>query len=180
MAEPLRPAATKLYGRENWVLIPTVADINAITAAEWNAASALDVTRIMFASTGKPTQTTNRVQAERRLGDERQGEFIGTSVVTGGEMLYAFADQEAAASDGKKLYEMIPAGTQAVLANRRGVLRATTAAAGQFYNAYGVEFGPSFPADAGDGESAESAMTVSFAIPDPDRIAINKAIVAGA
>lgn len=176
MAEPLRPAPTKLYGRDNWVLIPTVADINAITATEWNAASSLDITRILFDTTSKPTQSTNRVTAARRLGDTRLGEFIGTSTVTGGDMVYAFAAQGAAMSDGKKLYEKIPEGTTAVLANRRGLGRATNAAAGQFYNAYGVEFGPSFPADAGDGEAAESAMTVAFAIPDPDRVAINKAL----
>lgn len=176
MVEPIRPAPTKVYGRDNWVLIPSVADINAITALEWAAASSLDITRIIFANSGKPTQSTNRVQAERRYGDTRQGEFVGTSTITGGDMLYAFGDQEAALSDGKKLYEKIPEGTTAVLANRRGVPRATDAAAGQFYNAYGVEFGPSFPADAGEGESAESAMTVTFAIPDPDQVAINKVI----
>jgi hypothetical protein len=174
MAEPYRPGATKTYGRENWVLIPTVADINAITPTEWNAASSIDVTRVLFASTGKPTQTTNRVTAERRLGDTKQYEFIGTSTVTGGDMLYAFADQEAAASDGKKLYEALPEGTSMVLAQRRGLTRATTAATGQFYNAYPVEFGPSFPADAGDGEAAESAMTCAFAVTDEP--AINKAL----
>jgi hypothetical protein len=176
MVEPLRPAPTKLRGRDNWVLIPTVADINAITAAEW--AAGFDITRVIFRSSGKPAQTTNRVTAEARYGDTRLGEFIGESNVTGGDILYAFADQAAAGSDGKKLYEEIPEGTTAVLANRRGVGRAVDAATGQFYNAYGVEFGPSFPADAGEGESAESAMSATFAIPDPDQVAINKAIVA--
>lgn len=176
MAEPLRPAPTKLYGRENWVFVPSVASINAITAVEVNAASAIDITRIVFASTGTPTQSTNRVTAERRLGDTRLGEFIGTSTVTGGEMLYAFADQGAALSDGKKFFEKIPEGTTGFLVNRRGVGRATAPAAGQFYHAYGVEFGPSFPAVAGDGESSEAAMSVSFAIPDPDAVAINKAL----
>tara|TARA_R100000655_G_scaffold109699_1_gene165025 strand:+ start:7936 stop:8472 length:537 start_codon:yes stop_codon:yes gene_type:complete len=177
MAEPYRPGATKTYGRENWVLIPSVNDINAITATEWNAASSIDVTRVLFASTGKPSQATNRVTAERRLGDTKQYEFIGTSNVTGGDMLYAFADQEAAASDGKKLYEALPENTTSVLAQRRGIPRATTAAAGQFYHAYPVEFGPSFPADAGEGESAETAMSCAFAVTGEP--AINKAIVAG-
>ena len=174
MAEPLRPAATPLYGRDNWVIIPTVADINAITATEWNAASSLDVTRILFASTGKPQQTTNRVTAERRLGDTQVYEYLGISTVTGGDMTYAFNDQGAALSDGKKMFEKIPEGTTAVLANRRGVPRATTAAAGQFYNAYPVQFGPSFPAQAGDGETSESAMTAAFAVTGPP--AINKAL----
>lgn len=176
MAEPLRPGSTKTFGKENWILVLTYADINALTAAEINAASALDITRIVFADTGKPTQTTNRVAANRRLGDDRVGEFIGTSNVTGGDMIYAFGDQAAAASDPKKLYEKIPAGTTAALVNRRGVLRATTPAAGQFYHAYAVEFGPSFPVPEGDGESAEAAMTCAFAIPDPDKVAINKVI----
>lgn len=174
MAEPLRPPSTKTYGRENWVLIPDVEDITAITAAEW--AAGFDITRVLFASTGKPAQSTNRVTAERRFGDTKSYEAIGISSVTGGDLLYAFADQAAAGSDGKKLFEMIPEGSTAVLANRRGVARATAGAAGQFYNAYPVQFGPSFPADAGDAESAESAMTAAFAVTDEP--AINKVIVA--
>jgi hypothetical protein len=177
MVEPIRPNPTKKFGRENWIIVLTYANINALTAAEINAASALDVSRIVFADSGRPTQTTNRVQAERRLGDDRQGEFIGVSTVTGGTMTYAFGAQDAALSDGKKLYEKIPAGTTAALVERVGVTRATTPAAGQFYNAYAVEFGPSFPATVGQGESAESAMTAEFAIPNPDLVAINKAIV---
>lgn len=176
MAEPLRPDPTKLYGRENWIFVPTLADKRAPVLTEVTAASGLDVTRIVFASTGKPSQTTNRPTAARRLGDTRAYEFIGESNVTGGDMTYAFADQAAAASAGKKLYELIPEGTTGYLVQRKGVARATAPAAGQFVNVYPVEFGPSFPADEGDGESAESAMTCAFAITsDP---AINVAIAA--
>lgn len=164
MAEPLRPAPTKTFGRENWIFVPTIASTSAPTAVEVTAASALDITRIAFASTGKPAQSTTRATAERRLGDTKTYEFIGTSTVTGGDMLYAFADQAAAAADGKKLYEKIPEGTSGYLVQRKGVARATAPTAGQFVNVYPVEFGPSFPADAGDGESAESAMVAAFAV----------------
>lgn len=174
MPEPLRPNASKLYGRENWVLIPTVADIDAITAAEWNAASSFDISRVIFATTGKPTQSTNRVTTERRLGDTKTYERIGTSNVTGGDMLYAHDDQAAAASDGKKMFETIPEGSTFILAQRRGIPRAAAAVAGQFYHAYPVEFGPSFPAEAGDSEAAEGAMTTAFAVYGEP--AINKAI----
>ena len=176
MAEPLRPNPTKVHGRENWIFVPTVASVTAPTVAEVNTASGLDITRIVFASTGKPSQSTNRVTAERRLGDTKSYEFIGTSNVTGGDMLYAFADQAVAGTDGKKFYELIPEGTTGFLIQRRGVGRATTPAAGQFVNVYPVEFGPSFPADAGSDETAESAMTCAFAVTsDP---AINKAVAA--
>lgn len=173
MAEPLRPASTKVYGRDNWVLL-SAADINAITAAEWNAASSLDITLIAFATTGKPSQTTNRVARERRLGDTKVYEQIGTSNVVGGTLTYAFGAQAAAMSDAKKLFEKIPEGATFILANRRGLPRATAATSGQFYNAYPVEFGPSFPADAGQDESAESAMAAEFAVTGEP--AINKAI----
>lgn len=174
MAEPLRPDPTKIFGRENWIFVPTIANKTAPTALEVNAASALDVTRIAFADTGRPAQTTNRATAPRRLGDTKTYEFIGESSVTGGDMTYAFADQAAAASDGKKLYEKIPAGTTGYLVERKGVARATTPAVGQFVNVYPVEFGPSFPSQNGDGEGAESAMTAAFAVTgDP---AINVAL----
>lgn len=176
MAEPIRPAATLTRGRENWILVPTYADINALTVAEISAASALDITRIVFASTGRPSQSTNRVSNERRLGDDRTYEGIGDSNVTGGDILYAFADQAEPGADGKKLYEKIPAGTRMALVERIGVARATAPAATQFYNAYPVEFGPSFPARAGEAEAGESAMSAAFAVYAD--VAINKAIAA--
>jgi hypothetical protein len=48
--------------------------------------------------------------------------------------------------------------------------------AGQFVNVYPVEFGPSFPADVGDAEAAEDAMTVAFAV--TNEVAIKVAILA--
>lgn len=174
MAEPLRPAATKMHGRENWIFVPTIANINAPTALEINGASALDITSIAFASTGKPSQSTNRVTAERRFGDTRVFEFIGDTTVTGGDMLYAFGAQGAAGTDGKKWFEKIPEGTTGFLVQRMGVARATTPAVGQFVNVFPVEFGPSFPTVAGDSESSEAAMTVAFAV--TSAVAINAAI----
>ena len=174
MTEPLRPAATKTHGRENWVFVPTIASTTAPTALEINGASALDITRIVFASTGTPTQSTNRVSQEKRLGDTTVYEFIGDSTVTGGDMLYAFAPQAIAGADGKKFYEKIPNGTAGFLVERRGIPRATTPAAGQFVNVYPVEFGPSFPAKAGDAETSEAAMTVTFAVTGD--VAINVAL----
>lgn len=176
MAEPIRPASTPLYGRDNWFLLPSVADLSAITVAEMTAATALDISRIAFRETGKPAQTTNRPTAAPRLADTQLFESIGQSTVTGGDLLYAFADQAEAESDGKKLYELIPEGSTKVLVNRRGILRSVAPAAGQFVNAYPVQFGPSFPADAGADESAESAMTAAFAVTGLP--AINKALVA--
>lgn len=177
MAEPLRPAATKVYGKENWVFVPTIGDITAPTAAEVTAVSALDISRIAFAS-GAPTpsQSTNLATQERRLADTTETQFIGTTTYAGGEMTYQFNPQGAAASDDVKLWEKIPEGTTGYLVRRLGVARATALAAGQFVDVYPVEFGPSMPTKAGDGESAEAAAVCTFAVTSAP--AFKKAIAA--
>lgn len=165
MAEPLRPAATKTYGKENWVFVPTIGDITAPTVAEVTAVSALDITNIAFADGApNPTKNTNLAAQNRRLGDTTETQFVGTTTYTGGDMTYQFAPQAATASDGVKLWEKIPEGTTGFLVRRLGVAKATALAAGQFVDVYPVEFGPSMPTKSGDAESAEAAASVTFAI----------------
>jgi hypothetical protein len=165
MTAPLRPAPASLYGKSNWVLVNTIASGALIpTAAEVNAGTSLDITSMVFADSARPTQSTNRVTQERRLGDTVLSEFIGSTTYTGGEMHYAFDAQGAVASNGKKLFEKIPAGTSCYLVERLGVANATTPATGQFVNTYPVTFGPSFPSQAGDAETAEAGMVATFAV----------------
>ena len=166
MTEPLRPSATSVHGRENWLFVPTLADAAAPTVAEVTAAGGLDITRIVFADSGKPSQSTNRVTQQRRLGDTTVPEFIGDTSYTGGDMTYALDPQAAAGADGKKLWELIPEGTTGYLVRRLGVPRATDPTAGQFVDVYPVAFGPSMPTTAGDAESAEAAAMVTFAVTD--------------
>src|SRR6185312_11054825 len=98
------------------------------TAAEVNAGTPPDITRIVFPDTGRPSQTPNRVTQERRLGDTALAEFVGSTTYQGGEMHYAFRPQDAVAANGKKLFEKIPAGTNAFLVERLAIARATTPA----------------------------------------------------
>lgn len=165
MAEPLRPTPAKLYGRENWIFVTTLASASAPTATELNAASSLDITRIVFSDGApSPSQSTNLVEQNRRFGDTVMTQFVGTTTYAGGEMTYALDPQSAAASDPKKLWEKIPAGTTGYLVRRQNVARATAPAAGQFVDVFPVEFGPSMPTRSGDGESAEGAAVCTFAV----------------
>lgn len=178
MTEPLRPAATKTYGRKNWIWIPTWAAYTSgtgPTAAEINSASGLDITRIVFADGApKPTQSTNVVDQARRWGDTQNAQFIGETKHTGGEMSYALASQAEALADGVKLWELLPEGTTGFLVRRLGVARATAPAAGQFITGWAVEFGPSLEDEYGDGEAAEAAAMCTFAVTSPpvQRVAI--------
>lgn len=178
MAEPLRPAATKTYGRKNWLWIPTWAGYTAgtgPTVAEITSASGLDITRIAFADGAPaPTQSTNLVDQQKRLGDTSTVQFVGDTTHTGGQMEYAMASQAAALADGVKLWELIPAGTTGFLVRRLGVARATTPIAGQFVTGWAVEFGPSLEIEKGEGEAAESGAQCTFAVTSPpvQRVAI--------
>lgn len=168
MAEPLRPAATKAYGRTNLLLIPTWAGFAAgtgPTVAEINSASGLDVTNIVFNDGAPmPDTSTNIVEQQRRYGDQKVREFIGETRVSGGQMEYALASQAAPAADGVKLWELIPDGTIMYLVRRLGVVRATTPIATHRVTGWQIEFGPSFEMPRGEGENAEAAARTTFAV----------------
>lgn len=167
MAAPLRPPSTKAYGRESWIFVPTVASIAAPTAAEVNSASGLDISCMLFAATGRPTKNTNLVDRERRICDTVIYQQIGNTTYAGGEMLAAFDQQGAAASNGVKAWEKFPEGTTGYLIRRLGIAVATTPIATQFVDVFPVEFGPPMPIVQGDGESAEVGFSSTFAITGP-------------
>lgn len=164
MAAPIRPPSAKAYGREKWAYVPTVANINAPTLAELNAAAGLDISCYLFDSSTRPTQNTNLVTKERRVCDTKQFQQVGNTDPTGGEITYALDPQAAALSDGKKAWEKIGAGATGFLVRRLGIDVNTDFAAGQFVDVFPVEFGPSMPIKVGDGEAAEVGATASFAI----------------
>ena len=175
MAEPLRPNAVATHGKKNWILVDAIASASLIPVAttEVGAASSLDVTRIMVANgTARPSQTTNRVTAERRLGDTTTNEFIGDTSFQGGDWVYAFDPQAATGSNGKKLFEKIGSGYTGFLVERMGVGRATAPAAGQFVNVYPISIGPSMPVEAGQDESSEAAMTCTVAVTNQPALSV--------
>lgn len=178
MADPLRPAATKTYGKKNWIWIPTWSGYSAgtgPTVAEITSASGLDITRILFADGAPaPTQSTNLVEQQRRWGDTSSVEFIGETKHAGGQMEYALGSQAAALADAVKLWELIPEGTTGFLVRRLGVLRATTPIAGHRVTGWQIEVGPSLEFEKGDGENAESGAMCTFAVlaPPVQRVAV--------
>ena len=177
MAAPVRPNATKAYLREKVVFVPTgTYDPAAPSAALLIGATALDVTKMLFASSARPSQSTNMARAPKRLGDGETYEFVGESQATIGEMRYSFDPQAAALSNGKKAYEKFPAGTTGYLVFRYGLDRDADIASGQFVTSYPVEFGPQQEALEGDGEGAEVAIVQSVAQTGPK--SLNKAVVA--
>lgn len=164
MAEPLRPAAAKLYGRRNIIFVPTIASATlAPTVAEVTGVSSLDITLIAF-DAPSPTQNTNRVTQERRFGDTLTFEYVGTTSYQGGDFTYQFDSQGAALSSGVKAWEKFYAGLTGFFVDRQNVARATTPVAGQFVHVWPVEIGPSIPVPVGDGETEEGAAQATYAV----------------
>lgn len=168
MPEPLRPAAAKLFGRQNRIIVPAIASITlAPTVAEITGVSTLDITRMLFGDSDEPSMTTDAAEEDLRWGDTESYEFIGQTKYTFGMLTYPFGPQAVAGTVQKQLFEKIPAGFTGFCVDRLAVPRATTPVAGQFVNVYPIECGPSFITKKGDGASQQGAATCRVAITGP-------------
>lgn len=171
MAEPTRPTPAKLFGRKNYIYIPTIAVTAALTptVAEATGASALDITRVVFAD-GAPAIAgdTERVELDMRAGDDESYEAIGVTKYTGGQFTGGWDPQAAAESDdviGWEKFLNTSGNVTGYLAKRENIVRATAIAAGQFLSwVVPVEFGPPIPTEQGSGSAAQAAFQVAFAI----------------
>lgn len=171
MAAPTRPNSAKVYTRDKWIFVPTLADQDAPAAAtEVNGASALDLSKMLFASSARPSASTNLASAPRRLGDASVFQFVGETSWTLGELRYSFDPQAAAASEGKEAYETLPAGTTGFLINALNFPVDDDLAAADFVSVYPVEFGVQVETPEGDGEGAEVAIAQTVAITNPPSI----------
>lgn len=170
MVAPTRAAAALTFKRRNWYYVPAggFADYNAPTALELAAASVLDFTRMAFRDgTTAPTQSTNRVTAAERLGDDLNYEMKGTTQLTGGTLVCAMDPQAVAASDGKLAWETFVSGPDGgFLVRRLNVARDVDPTAGQFVTVYPADIAPAFEVEVGQGEGAEVGCTSDYFIRD--------------
>lgn len=177
MAAGLRPAGTKAYRQTRIILVKDAAYNPASPSlAILNGASAMDVTNMFYESSAKPSTTTNLVSAPRRVGDGTTYQRVGASQAQIGEVRYSFDPQAAALSNGKKLFEFLPALTTGHYVTVMGQPDDNTLAVGQFVTSRPFEAGEQEEVPEGDGEAAEVAIVQTLAATGPK--SLNKAIVA--
>jgi hypothetical protein len=168
MPAPVRPASTKAYLRKKVVWVPKgTYNPDSPSLAILTGASALDVTKMFFASSASPGQSTNMARAPKRIGDGETYEFVGETQSTLGEMRYSVNPQGAALSDGVKAYEKFVPGSEGFLVFRYGIDRDTDLATAQFVTSYPSECGPQLEVEEGDGEGAEMGIVQPFAQTGP-------------
>lgn len=171
MAAPLRPTGTKAYLRKKIVFVPTGTYApDAPSLAIMNAATALDVTKMFYASSANPSQSTNMARAPKRIGDGETYEFVGETQVTLGEMRYSFNQQGPALDATVKAFEKFTPGVTGFLVFRYGIDRDTDLATGQFVTSYPCECGPQLEIEEGDAEGAETGIVQPFAQTGPKSI----------
>lgn len=168
MTAPTRPAGTKAYLRRKVIIVTDAAyDPTNPSLAILTGGTALDVSKMFFLSSARPSESTNLARAPKRIGDGESYEFIGESQATIGEVRYAVDPQAAALSTGKKCFEKLPAGTTGHVVVRYGIDRDTDLALAQFVTSYPFEAGPQNEDEEGDAEGAEVAIAQTFAQTGP-------------
>ena len=176
MTAPQRPGSTKLYLRDKWVWVPKgTYDPAAPSLAILTGASALDVTKMFFDSSARPSQSTNLARSPKRIGDSEGYEFVGETQVSVGEVRYSYNQQAPTGDVTIKAYETLVPGAEGWLVNRRGIDRDTDLAEDQFVTSIPVECGPQIEVPEGDAEGAEDAIAQTLAQTGP-RV-MKKAIV---
>lgn len=170
MAAPIRPAGTKVYGKEKWAYVPAIADTSAPTDTELSAAGAVDMSCYFFSDSAKPSVSQDGVTAPARICDTQQFQNLGTAQWSGGNAMYAVDPQGVAASDGRKAYEALPDGTTGFLVKRVGIAYDTDFTAADVVSVYPAAFGVPVDVTEGDGEAAEVAIQQAYVISGPPAI----------
>lgn len=177
MAAGLRPPGTKAYRQKRIILVKDAAyDPDAPSLALLTGSSALDVTNMFYASSARPSTTTNTVTAPPRVGDGTMYQRVGRSQSEIGEVRYSFDPQAAALSEGKKAFEFLPALTTGHYVTVYGQPDDGTLAVGDFVTSRPFEAGEQDEVEEGEEEAAEVAIVQTLVPTGPK--SLNKALVA--
>lgn len=178
MPAPIKPQKKTANGKDSWWLVPAVADLNAPTVAEVNAASGLNITCFLLAEQEGVTAATEKVALARLLCETTTTEGLGDTTFSMADVQVVFDPQAAAGSDGKKAWDLLADGFTGVAVRRQGVRAPDDAAvtAGQFVDAVPVEIAPLTPGKSSTGADGIYTATASVAVTATP--AFNKAVVA--
>lgn len=123
------PDGMETAGNSRIVVIPTVADINAITLAEWNSGTAIECATTAFALNTE----TNMIE-KRYLCDKIARQRPGARNVTVEALVVEVGDPQAE----NALLSLLAEDSTVVIAHRPGVEHRAAAASGQKYQAVRV------------------------------------------
>lgn len=176
MAAPIKPALKRAYGNDSWGFVPAVADINAPTLAELNAATGFNLSCSLFGEQEGVTSTQEKVTLPRILCETETYEVNGSTTYAMSDLMISFDPQAASGADGKKAWDTLDDNINGFLWRRQGVAATADLAADQFVDIIPVQLGVKTPSKTSTGADGVYAFTQPASVTGAP--GWNKAIVA--
>lgn len=140
------PDGTPVLGNTSVRWVASIADATApklTTELTATSPASLDISCYLLSDAWEPGQDVSKGSAPRRLCSRTQVERFTTVTQQLGDLRYIINPQAAAASVGKKAYEVLTEGLSGYLVERLGLDAKTSDwAVGQFVNVIPVTLGP--------------------------------------
>lgn len=168
MAAPIKPQKKTANGKDSWWAVPTVADLDAPTALEVNAALGLNITCFLLAEQEGITGNTSKIALARLLCETSTTEGIDTTTWSMADLVGVFDPQAAGAADGKKAWALFKGGFTGYFVRRQGVVSDVDAdvTVGEFVDVVPVETGPATPGKTANDASGIYSFTATVAVTD--------------
>lgn len=147
MAAPIKPQKVQSNGKDSWWFATAIADMDAPTDDEINAISGLNVSCYLLAEQDGVSSSTEKIRLARLLCETSTTEGLGEQTFSLAPIQGVFDPQAAAASDGKKAWDLFKAGASGYLIRRQGVKADvdTDVTAGQFVDVFKVDVSEATP-----------------------------------
>jgi hypothetical protein len=177
---PVTPVAgiTAMANRKLIFVITLVTAGLVPKMTEISAGSSLDISDYLYADGWAPQLSTNKVTSPRRVGSGRVFEKNGLATESLGDLHYMYQPQAAAASAGKKAFEVLTSGATGYIIERLGLdAYSVDFAIGQFVNVIPVQLGVQLPSGDSTDEAAEFGIMQSVSVTSPGRVN-NVAVIA--
>lgn len=165
MVAPTKPRKVRAQGKDSWWLVPAVADLDAPTALEVNAATGINISCAILADGDSLTATVNKVTLPAYLCETEQFEANDNVSYSMGDVVGGFDPQAAEASDDKLAFEFLRDGFTGYAIRRQGVSVETgDATAGQFVDVVPVDISRAVPGKSSNDASAIYTFTAGASV----------------
>lgn len=157
MVAPVKPRKVQMNGKQSFWLVPAIADQDAPTILEINAATGINLSCSLLKTFAGLQPTFSKVTLDQVLCETESFEANDTTTYTMPDIVGAFDPQAAEASDDKAAFEFLREGFVGFAVFRNGVVADSAspdAVAGQFFNVAPVDITPAV--DTSDPSTASS------------------------
>ena len=179
MAAPIKPSRHLSQKKDSFWLVPAIADVDAPTDAEINAASGIYATCFLVGDQGGATKTVNKVQLATLLCEDKQFEGLAPSQISHPDLVGIFDPQAGPTDDDKALFEFLRDGYTGFLVRRQNKVNDTSdlAVAGAYVDVFPVSIDDAWPDKSGTGPEGFYQFLCGVAVTNEP--GINVAVVDG-